>query len=674
MKGITLTYHNCILHIQRSFKLIVLAIFSIFMLNSQSLNAAQDIKEKTDFMNMARDSIKKLDSLYKYHEAKGNYQEAFHYFEMYKNLSDSISNIENEYRIEKTKLSNEGLELNKLEQENKIQELTLKNEKKANRDLEHKYRTRYWALALLILTFISGLFFYFYLRKGKQELKSLNDRLMQEKTLFSKSPVVTMQLKVNENFTFDFVSKNIVDMIGRNAKELLTEKRAFFDFLENKVEVLHLFKQQIKKQTQYFNFEAKLICAKGIPKDVLIYFNLSYYNNQLSSIAAYIIDISETQKLIDELEQTRNFLDKTNETAKIGGWSYDVALEKSSWTNYIYQLRELSNTVQPEVNMALAFYKEGENREKVEKLFYDAVNEGIAYDDEFQLISSTGNELWVRVTGIPVKVKDKIVRIEGIVQDITAFKNREIALKETLELAVKQNKKMQNFTHIVSHNLRSNAGNFEMLINILKEEEDREQYEFVKESLLDNSNRLKETLENLNEIIQIQNVGNVHLKSISLKAEMQKIIKGIGGLLNDTNAEVILNLYDQTTIAFIPAYFESVFQNLITNALKYRHPDRNPVIIISQKHQNDFLVIAIQDNGLGIDLKKYGHKIFGIYKTFHKHQDARGIGLYITKNQIEAIGGKIEVDSTPEVGTTFSVFIKNSPSTATIPITTANQS
>jgi signal transduction histidine kinase len=507
------------------------------------------------------------------------------------------------------------------------------------------------------------LFFYFYLRKGQQELKSLNDRLMQEKTLFSKSPVVTMQLKVNENFTFDFVSKNIFDMIGRNAKELLTEKRAFFDFLENKAEVLHLFKQQIKKQTQYFNFEAKLICAKGIPKDVLIYFNLSYYNNQLSSIAAYIIDISETQKLIDELEQTRKFLDKTNETAKIGGWSYDVALEKSSWTNYIYQLRELSNTVQPEVNMALAFYKEGENREKVEKLFYDAVNEGIAYDDEFQLISSNGNELWVRVTGIPVKVKDKIVRIEGIVQDITAFKNREIALKETLELAVKQNKKMQNFTHIVSHNLRSNAGNFEMLINILKEEEDREQYEFVKESLLDNSNRLKETLENLNEIIQIQNVGNVHLKSISLKAEMQKIIKGIGGLLKDTNAEVILNLDDQTSIAFIPAYFESVFQNLITNAIKYRHPERHLVITISQKHQNVFLVIAIQDNGLGIDLKKYGHKIFGIYKTFHKHQDARGIGLYITKNQIEAIGGKIEVDSTPEVGTTFSVFIKNSPST-----------
>jgi vacuolar-type H+-ATPase subunit I/STV1 len=143
MKGITLTYHNYILHIQRSFKLIALAIFIIFILNSQSLKAAQDIEEKTDFMNMARDSIKKLDSLYKHHEAKGNYQEAFHYFEMYKSLSDSISNIENEYRIEQTKLSNESLELNKLEQENKIQALTLKNEKNANRDLELKYKTRY---------------------------------------------------------------------------------------------------------------------------------------------------------------------------------------------------------------------------------------------------------------------------------------------------------------------------------------------------------------------------------------------------------------------------------------------------------------------------------------------------------------------------------------------------
>ena len=662
MKGITLTYHNYILYIQRCIKVVVLAIFSIFMLNSHSLNAAQDIEEKTDFMNMARDSVKKLDSIYKYHESQGNLKEAFSFFEMFKNLSDSISTIENEQRIEKNKLSNESLELNKLEQESKLKALTLQNQQKTNNDLEHKYQTRYWALALLILTFIAGLFVYNYLRKSKEELMILNERLLQEKSLFSKSPVVTLQLNVDENFTFDFVSKNIVDMIGHKAKDLVSEKKAFFDFLENKAEILQLFHQQIQKQRQYFSFDAKLICAKGILKHVLIYFNLSYNNQQLTSITAYVIDFSKSQKLFDELEQSRQFLDKTNETAKIGGWSYDLKTNENTWTANTYAIHEITDQHLPEPNSGFNFYKEGESRTKIAQCFVALINEGIAFDVELEFVTAKGNELWVRATGIPIYENGLLVRVDGIIQDITTMKHKEIALKRLVEIA-EQQQKLKNFTHIVSHNLRSNAGNFEMLINILKEETDQEQFQFVMDSLRENSERLKETLANLNEIIQIQNVGNEHLKNIYLKAEMQKIIKGIGGLLRDTNAQVILNLDDQTSIAFIPAYFESVFQNLITNSIKYRHTDRNPIITISQRHQGEYLVIDIQDNGLGIDLKRFGHKIFGIYKTFHKNEDARGIGLYITKNQIEAIGGKIEVESTPEVGTTFSVFIKNSPST-----------
>ena len=107
-------------------------------------------------------------------------------------------------------------------------------------------------------------------------------------------------------------------------------------------------------------------------------------------------------------------------------------------------------------------------------------------------------------------------------------------------------------------------------------------------------------------------------------------------------------------VKYNPAYLESILLNFISNSIKYAHPDRTPIITLSfDKIKNE---MKISDNGLGIDLKKYGSSLFGMYKTFHNNKDAKGIGLFITKNQIEAMGGKISIESEPNVGTTFTVY------------------
>ncbi|OCC28252.1 Histidine kinase [Leptospira interrogans serovar Canicola] len=101
---------------------------------------------------------------------------------------------------------------------------------------------------------------------------------------------------------------------------------------------------------------------------------------------------------------------------------------------------------------------------------------------------------------------------------------------------------------------------------------------------------------------------------------------------------------------------ESILLNFLTNAVKYRHPDRVPEITLNAERQENRLILSIKDNGLGIDMKKYGDKLFGMYKTFHNNKDAKGIGLFITKNQVEAMGGKIEVESRLNNGTTFRII------------------
>ena len=105
----------------------------------------------------------------------------------------------------------------------------------------------------------------------------------------------------------------------------------------------------------------------------------------------------------------------------------------------------------------------------------------------------------------------------------------------------------------------------------------------------------------------------------------------------------------------VPAYLDSVLMNFITNAVKYKDPERDPIVKLSLEQCDNYTVLSITDNGLGIDLERYGEKLFGMYKTFHDNPDARGIGLYITKNQVEAMNGKITVSSNPGKGTTFNI-------------------
>jgi len=96
--------------------------------------------------------------------------------------------------------------------------------------------------------------------------------------------------------------------------------------------------------------------------------------------------------------------------------------------------------------------------------------------------------------------------------------------------------------------------------------------------------------------------------------------------------------------------------NFTSNAIKYSHPDRTPVISYSLTSNLTQKILEIQDNGLGINLEKHGKKLFGMYKTFHKNQDSRGIGLFITKNQIEAMGGSVHVTSQVGIGTIFKIY------------------
>lgn len=243
-----------------------------------------------------------------------------------------------------------------------------------------------------------------------------------------------------------------------------------------------------------------------------------------------------------------------------------------------------------------------------------------------------------------------------ITRDISSRKESEKEKNRLFEITEKQNEKLINFTHIVSHDIRSHTSNLSMILDLFEdtdsEDERKEYFDMLKQS----TNKLTDTIFYLNETVAIQSGEKKQMINLNLKDEIENTIVGINAIIKTNEATININIDENIEIKATQSYFESIIFNLLTNAIKYKSPDRKPIITISAVNIDNEVQLTIQDNGMGIDLDKNKNKIFGMYKTFHGNPDAVGLGLFMVKNHIESMEGRIEVESEVNKGTTFNLY------------------
>jgi len=264
----------------------------------------------------------------------------------------------------------------------------------------------------------------------------------------------------------------------------------------------------------------------------------------------------------------------------------------------------------------------------------------------------------VQLTLTAIKDNKEIIGYLAVATNISDLKDAERELSDILELTKDQNDRLKNFAHIVSHNLRSHSGNLGMLLDLYIEEHPEQNKDQIIKMLYKSSDGLKETIEHLNEVTVINTSVSETLVKINLHEEVEKASSSVSALVNNAQLKIINEVPVNCSILGIKAYMESILLNFTTNAIKYRSSERDSFVKFMIKEKEKHIQLIIEDNGLGIDLKRHRQKLFGMYKTFHKHKDSRGIGLFITKNQIEAMEGKIDVESTVDQGTKFIINLK----------------
>lgn len=495
------------------------------------------------------------------------------------------------------------------------------------------------------------------------DLKSLEEKNNFYKKLLFQSPDLIFQFTLTKEgvIFFPFLSKSVITHFDLTSEE---KNKPALEILKSKIipEDFTLFMltvYQAKKEMKSWEHEFRAILPvrglrwyKGIA-------TVESKDNGDVNFFGKITDITvyKEQELRLKLSEERYFF--ALEASSEGIWDYDV---RNKTVFYSSQTMKILGFEPVDTIDSISFWESRIHPDDIAKCFRDTQDhiDGKTpyYENTQRILTKNGGYKWIKSRGKIIERDENNLplRIIGTNTDFSLVKEKEENLIQTLHIVEEQNSRLLNFAHIVSHNLRSHSGNIEMLLNIIEEEQGED---FISESysyLRSSSKALSQTIEHLKELVEIQ-TELIHKKeNLNLNEFLAKTLDILADEISKNKVIIQNSISENETLTYNPAYLESILLNFTTNAIRYSHPDRTPVISYSISKDNTQKVLKISDNGLGINLEKYGKKLFGMYKTFHKHRDSRGIGLFITKNQIEAMGGSVQVSSEVGVGTTFKIY------------------
>lgn len=296
-------------------------------------------------------------------------------------------------------------------------------------------------------------------------------------------------------------------------------------------------------------------------------------------------------------------------------------------------------------------------------IFLESAKRGSIESTRWTLIKKDGSEVPVELIVTAIKDLDNnITGFLGLATDISQrleSENKILESNKNLKILTDkltfQNKQLASFAHITSHNLRSPVGNLNALLSFYKTEETAEDKELLMVKFEVVINHLTNTLNTLVDTLKIKEANDTVIENVMFKEIYDKTVEILVGQIMQTDAEVSCDFSKAPEVVYNRTYLESIFLNLLTNPLKYRDESRKPKIFIETLLINNKAVLKVSDNGLGIDLEMHGDKLFGLNKTFHRHTEAKGVGLYLTKTHVEAMGGRIYAQSEVNKGSIFIV-------------------
>jgi PAS domain S-box-containing protein len=440
--------------------------------------------------------------------------------------------------------------------------------------------------------------------------------------------------------------KNYIDLMYDNRRENVHKS---FDYvLKNKVQVSYEIKYPVSNRPD-----------KWLQVNIHPIINASH---ELLGLSISATNITARKNIEQEIKQINERYDMVLQATNDVIWDWDLEKDRihlsDNYTN-IYGHPSVEN----ETLKSWFDNIHPEDKEQVLANMNQVINDPDArlWKDAYRFYRKSGELAYVQNRGYIIQnEKSKAMRMVGAMWDVTPEKLYEIERDKITSDLIQRNKDLEQFTYIVSHNLRSPVANIIGLSNILNDPEfilDKVTETDLLSGLSVSANKLDEVIKDLNNILQT----NQHINEEKEPLQFSGIVDAIEFQLKDmmevAQVEIRTNFAEAAEIVSLKSYMHSIFYNLIMNAMKYKQPDTLAIIEVTSSRPSDHtLELRFKDNGLGIDLQKQGHNIFGLYKRFHSHIEGKGMGLFMVKTQVERMGGSISVQSEVNKGTEFSIL------------------
>jgi PAS domain S-box-containing protein len=400
--------------------------------------------------------------------------------------------------------------------------------------------------------------------------------------------------------------------------------------------------------------------------------------------------------VIDVHEQHRaeQRLSLSVKAGRVGIFEWDTVHDRATYSDLLQEIFGLGiGSLPEEFENAYQLFQSlihPEDRSEVNALVARALqNQHEGFYVEYRIHKPGGEIAWIAERGEIFLERGEAVRMNGTCIDITARKQAELQTQRMAEDLVAANEELRaaneeiqaaneemsesnrqlarinadldNFVYAASHDLKAPISNIEGLLKAL-EKRLRTQglswqtIESIYALLYESINRFKTTIGDLTEVARIGKESQEDVSAISVEQILDEVLKDLAPQIQEARATIEVKL-DSPEVQFSRKNLKSVLYNLLSNAIKYRSWERPLRIGLTSRLEPGYYVLLVTDNGLGMDMRQEG-KIFALFKRLHSHVEGTGIGLYMVKKMLENAGGKIEVTSRVDLGSTFSVYFK----------------
>lgn len=497
------------------------------------------------------------------------------------------------------------------------------------------------------------------------EIRTAEKALQKERDLFLAGPVVSMVWHNKKGWPFEFVSKNAASLTGYSTEELI-QNIGHYEKLIHPADIDRVHRETedfISGGKKYWQQTYRIIRKDGKVRWITDYVIVqSIREGIIKKTRGYLLD--QTDKILTEqkLAASNRLLKKV--TDHIPGFIFQFVMHPDGSSCYPYAsegIRDIYELSPQDVKESAAKAFEIKHPDDLQDVILSIRESGKnlkTWNHEYRVVLPEKGLRWLRGNAAPELMENGSILWHGFIMDVTDRKAEEEEIILLNKRLTQRNKELEQYAFMASHDLRGPVANLMSLVKLFNRvQHDDPRNTEILEGIDISIHQLNQTLHNMLEVLNLRQTADIPLKSLHFYDIYQSAILNLQTQIKESNTKIIVDFKVQN-INYVHSHIESLFHNMISNSIRYAHPSRSPVIEICSFPENDTTILKFKDNGLGINLERYKDRIFGMYQRFHAHPDSRGLGLYIIQSQIQSLGGRIEVESIENKGTTFIVYLK----------------